>query len=246
LQHGFPDTPHTWSHLAPLLVDAGYRVVRPFGRGIHPSERPEGDAYAAEDLSGDLVGLIGALGEERAIIVGHDWGAGAAWGAAHLAPELIDKLVIVAIPHPATLKPRLQVLWGARHLVGLQLPGAAGRVRRGDFSGVRTFYERWSPGHEWPEEELESAKNAYAWPGCLEAALGYYRQLGRWPFRGRIEGVDTLVIGGLSDGVATQLDFERSVQRVPGAQVVMLPGGHFLHREHPEPFAEAVLAFLEE
>ena len=108
------------------------------------------------------------------------------------------------------------------------------------------MYERWSPGFEWPESEFEAAKNAYADPGTVNAALGYYRALGPWPFRGGVE-TPTLVIGGLTDGVATTLDFERSASRVNAAcTVTMLPGGHFLHREYPDPVAETILAWLAE
>ncbi|MCB9796404.1 MAG: alpha/beta hydrolase [Alphaproteobacteria bacterium] len=244
LQHGFPDTPHTWDAVTPRLVQAGFRVARPFGRGIAPSQRPEGDAYSVEDISQDLVSLIEALGEERAALVGHDWGASAVWGAGHLAPERISKLVAVAIPHPVVLKPTLGKLWGARHFVGFRLPGAVARFARDDFAAIRTMYERWSPGFDWPDAEFEAAKNAYSHPGCADAALGYYRRLGLWPFRGRVK-VDALVLGGQTDGVATEADFMASPKRVDGrCEVKMLPGGHFLHREHPEPFIEALLGFL--
>lgn len=244
LQHGFPDTAHTWDDVAPALVAAGFRVVRPFGRGIAPSEKPLADAFHVEDISADLVALIGALGEEKATLVGHDWGASAVWGAAHLAPERIHKLVAVAIPHPAAVRPTPVLAWRARHFVANKLPNAVRRFSANDFAEVRTLYERWSPGFEWPDSEFEAAKNAYAHPGCADAALGYYRRLGRWPFRGRVR-VNALVIGGLTDGALGSDAFEASGTRVDGpCQVKMLPGGHFLHREHPEPFIEALLEFL--
>lgn len=244
MQHGFPDTAHTWDEVVPGLVEAGYRVVRPFGRGIAPSERPAGDDFGVRALAEDLLGLIDALGEERATVVGHDFGAAAAWGLGHMAPERIDRLVLVAIPHPAAIRASLAKLWGVRHFLTNRMPWAEWRFRRGDYAEIRRMYERWSPEFDWPEEEFEAAKNAYAAPGCLDAALGYYRCLSGWPFRGRVS-VDTLVIGGRSDGVASAEDFERSARRVEGeCRVQMLPGGHFLHREHPEPFRTALLDYL--
>ncbi len=244
LQHGFPDTPHTWDHTAQALVHAGFRVVRPFGRGITPSEAPAGDAYGAQELGADILGIIEALGEPRAFVVGHDWGASAAWAAAHLAPERIIGLVAMAIPHPATLRPSPAKLWGARHFVAFRLTGAVQRFEAHDFAAIRTMYERWAPDFDWPDDEFAAAKNAYRKPGCARAALGYYRALGLWPFSGSVK-TDTLVIGGLTDGVATTADFERSRSRVEGpCEVRMLPGGHFMHREHPGPFVDALLDWL--
>lgn len=248
LVHGFPDTPHTWDELGPRFAALGYRVVAPFTRGYAPTEIPEGDAYSPADLGGDVVALIEALGAESAVVVGHDWGALAAYAAVHLAPERVDKLVTIAIPHPLTLKPDLKKVWGARHFVVLRLPGASKRWVASDKDGIRKMYERWSPGFEWPDSEFEAAANAYAAPGCAHAALGYYRCFSPSPppfMKGRID-VDTLVVGGLTDGVATAVDFERSPRRFKEGrcEVKMLPGGHFLHREHPDPFFEAVKAFL--
>ena len=84
-------------------------------------------------------------------------------------------------------------------------------------------------------------------PGSLTAALGYYRFLSprRTPgLRARI-GVPTLIVGGLTDGVATREDFEGSRARFTGeVRVEMVPGGHFLHREHPEAFLGVLLDFL--
>lgn len=247
--HGFPDTPRTWDVVGPRVAAAGFRVVAPYTRGIAPSQAPVGDAYDSDTLGTDVLALIEALGEAQAIVVGHDFGASAAYSAAGLQPERVRKLVTVAIPHPASLRPSLRKLWGVRHFFTHRLPGAARRFAAHDFAQVRTLYERWSPGFDWPDSELEAVKNAYAAEGCTRAALGYYRALSvSVPpgLRARIE-VPSLVVGGRTDGVADEADFRRSVQRFRGEiQVEMLPGGHFLHREHPEPFLEVLLAFLGE
>ncbi len=244
LQHGFPDTAHTWDDVVPALVAAGFRVVRPFGRGIAPSDVPPRDAYHVRDIAADVVGIIEALGEKTAMVVGHDWGAAAVWGAGHLAPERISKLVAVGIPYPTAVRPTPRKLWGARHFLSNKMPWATARFSKNDFAEMRAMYERWSPGFDWPDSEFESAKNAYAHPGCANAALGYYRRLGLWPFKGKVR-CDVLVVGGLSDGVVTADDFERSSRFVDGScRVEMLPGGHFLHREHPRPFIDGLLDFL--
>src|ERR1700683_576905 len=86
LVHGFPDTPHTWDRVMPEVARAGYRVVAPYTRGYHPTEIPPNGPFDADTLGRDLIGLIEALGEKQAIVVGHDFGAGAAYAAAAIAP----------------------------------------------------------------------------------------------------------------------------------------------------------------
>ena len=91
LLHGFPDTAHTWDEIAPRIAAKGYRIVAPFMRGYYPTQVPAVDADA-RTLSTDVLALIEALGERSAVVVGHDWGAAAAYGAAALAPERVTKL----------------------------------------------------------------------------------------------------------------------------------------------------------
>lgn len=247
LVHGFPDTARTWDLVGPALAADGYRVVAPFTRGYAPTSIPPDGRYDADTLAGDLAALVESLGASRVILVGHDWGAGAAYSLAGLHPERVQALVAVAVPHPAAIWPRPSLLWGVRHFVTLRLPGAADRFARDDFAGIRTLYERWSPTHEWPDSELDQAKNSFSSPGSLHAALGYYRALSPLPppgQRARIP-VPTLIIGGRDDGVVTAADFESSRGRFTGPiDIEMLPGGHFLHREHPGPFLAALRAFL--
>src|SRR5580658_6899218 len=90
LLHGFTDTAHTWDHLRPRLAAAGFRAVSPFMRGFHPTAIPDRDA-TQETLARDVLALIEALGETRAIVVAHDWGANAAYGAAALGPARMKK-----------------------------------------------------------------------------------------------------------------------------------------------------------
>ena len=247
LLHGFPDTARTWDVVGPALAADGFRVVAPYTRGYAPTSIPPDDRYDSDTLGEDVVALIAALGADAAAVVGHDWGASAAYTAAALSPERVRKLVTLAIPHPLSLRPSPGQIWGARHFLAFKLPGAARRFARDDFSGVRTVYERWSPGHAWPDAEWEAVKNTFSAPGSLDAAFGYYRDLSPRPSPGlrRRISVPTLILGGTSDGVARPADFEASRSRFTGpVEVQLLPGGHFLHREHPAPLLAALRAFL--
>ena len=186
--HGFPDTAHTWDDLRPRIAAKGYRAVSPFMRGYHPSGVPAVDADQ-ETLARDPLALISALGASEAVLIGHDWGASAAYGAAALGPDRVSKLITVAIPHPATLKPSPRKLWGARHFAAYKLPGAAKRFARNDFEALPAIYRRWSPTWSPPAEEFDAVRECFASPGSLDAAFGYYRKLS--PFPSRVaEGAD--------------------------------------------------------
>lgn len=248
LLHGFPDTAHTWDALRPRLAARGYRAVSPFLRGYHPTEVPRRDTNA-ETLAADAVALIAALGADDAIVVGHDWGALAAYGAAGLAPERVAKLVTVAIPHPATLRPTPAKVWGVRHFLVNRLPGAAARFARDDFAALPDLYKRWSPAWSPRAEEFMAVRACFAHRASLDAALGYYRTLS--PFlpkclRTRIT-VPTIAFAGLHDGLAEPDDFHHAARFFKSSYTVEeVPGGHFLHREHPDVFAERLLAHLPE
>ncbi|MEM6930173.1 MAG: alpha/beta hydrolase [Myxococcota bacterium] len=247
LVHGFPETPHTWRAIAPRLAAEGFWVVAPYTRGIAPSTRPRTGRYDSDALGRDIAALIGALGASQAIVIGHDFGAVAAYTAAALWPDRVGKLVTVGLPHPATLRPTLGKLWSGRHLLSHRLPGAAARMARHDFARIRTLYERWSPAFAWADGDFEAAKNAYAAPGCLEAALGYYRDWHPFVFGAGLQApiaVPTLIVGGTSDGSLDAADFEASRRRFTGlVDVAMTPGGHFLHREHPDALLDHVVPF---
>jgi pimeloyl-ACP methyl ester carboxylesterase len=246
LLHGFPDTAHTWGFVRPLIAARGFRAVSPFMRGYAPTEIPPRDADP-ETLARDAIGLIDALGGAPAIVIGHDWGALAAYGAASLAPEKIRRLITVAIPHPAAIPPTPKMAWAVRHFVAYKLPGAPRRFAARDFAALPAIYKRWSPAWNPPPEEFAEARACFADPRSLDAAMGYYRAL---PLsvprhlRGKI-AVPTVAFGGTDDPALTAAHYQRAASRFSNGYVVeMMPGGHFLHREHPQMFADKLLGHL--
>ena len=99
LCHGFPELAYSWRHQVPALVEAGYRVLAPDQRGYGGSSRPEPiEAYDIEHLTADLLGLLDDAGEEKAVFVGHDWGAVVVWEMAQLHPERMHGVVGMSVP----------------------------------------------------------------------------------------------------------------------------------------------------
>jgi pimeloyl-ACP methyl ester carboxylesterase len=112
LAHGFPELAWSWRHQLPALAEAGYRAVAPDQRGYGRSSRPASITdYDLEHLTGDLLGVLDDLGEERAVFVGHDWGAILVWQLALLAPERVAGVVGMSVPFvPRASAPPTQ-LW---------------------------------------------------------------------------------------------------------------------------------------
>ncbi|MGH2864055.1 MAG: alpha/beta fold hydrolase [Solirubrobacteraceae bacterium] len=97
--HGYPDTAWTWRHLMPELADAGWRAVAPFTRGYAPTSVPVDGNYQTGALIADANALHGALGATpESVLIGHDWGAVAAYGAASHRPQRWSRVVTLAIP----------------------------------------------------------------------------------------------------------------------------------------------------
>ena len=100
LCHGFPESWYSWRHQLQALATAGYHAVAPDLRGFGQSDRPpKVEAYDIFQLTGDLVGLVNALGEGPAMIVGHDWGAMIAWHAVLFRPDLFRALALLSVPY---------------------------------------------------------------------------------------------------------------------------------------------------
>lgn len=101
LLHGFPECWYTWRHQFTVLVEAGYHVVAPDQRGYGQtgSSREAVEKYTRLHLAGDIIGLLDELGEQRTVVVGHDWGAVVAWDLAMMRPDRVRGVVALNFPY---------------------------------------------------------------------------------------------------------------------------------------------------
>jgi len=141
LCHGFPHIWYSWRHQLPALAEAGFHVVAPDQRGYGKTDRPERiEAYDILQLTGDIVGLVHALGEERAFIVGHDWGCRVAWTCALLRPDMFDALVLLSVPYHPRSQERIRPTEAMKRMAGdrefyqlyFQEPGKAEKEMEAD------------------------------------------------------------------------------------------------------------------
>lgn len=99
LAHGFPELAYSWRHQIPVLAEAGYHVLAPDQRGYGGSSRPDAiEAYNIRELTTDIVGLLDDVGAERAVWIGHDWGAPVVWHAPLLHPDRVAAVAALSVP----------------------------------------------------------------------------------------------------------------------------------------------------
>jgi pimeloyl-ACP methyl ester carboxylesterase len=155
LCHGFPELAYSWRHQLPTLAAAGFRAIAPDQRGYGGTDRPAAVTdYDIHHLTGDLVGLLDALGLERAVFAGHDWGGNVAWMMPLLHPARTAGVIGVNTPYfprpaapPITL---MRAIWGENYyMVHFQKPGEAdGRLARDVPRVFRQLMRSGVPLHE--------------------------------------------------------------------------------------------------
>lgn len=259
--HGFPDTAHSWRHLLPVLASVGYHAVAPFMRGYAPTSIPTDGRYQTALLSRDVLALIEALGSPRAAVIGHDWGAVAAHGAAILAPDRVRKLVTLAVPHRnvgialATSYDQQRRSW---YMFFFQSPLADMAVAANDHAFLDRLWRDWSPGWEAPAEDIAALKTCFRTGGVTAAALGYYRAMfdpakqdpALAADQMRVSAaevlVETLYLHGAEDGcIGVEVARGMEPAYAKGLRKVIVEGaGHFLHLERPRVVNDAIREFL--
>ena len=184
LAHGFPELAYSWRHQIPALAEAGYHVLAPDQRGYGASSRPDAiEAYNIHELTADIVGLLDDVGAERAVWVGHDWGASVVWNAPLLHPDRVAAVAALSVPPlPRARRPPTQAFRRAFgenffYILYFQQPGVADAELNGDparfmrrmMGGVRALDDQsaamrmLAPGPEGFIDRLPEPAELPAW-----------------------------------------------------------------------------------
>ncbi|WP_370327852.1 alpha/beta fold hydrolase [Euzebya sp.] len=250
--HGFPDGPWTFDHLAAALVDAGFRVIRPWLRGHGPSTAPPRRVAPLPDLVDDVEGLATALDLDRPALVGHDWGAVIGWVSASRPDPPWSAVAALAIP-PLPVQARaaldpVQALHRSGYMWWMQVPGVERLLPR----IADRLYARWSPGWDPPEGHMARVRDLLAHPATARAAVAPYRWIlpavltGRYPAdRRAVPAIPVRYLHGADDTCFPASAAERARRVLPTGSVEVVHGaGHFLHLERPEVVTPILLDFL--
>jgi len=258
--HGFPDTAHTWRHLLPELAAAGFRAVAPFSRGYAPTQIPADGRYQIGALVRDANALHEALGGDTdAVLVGHDWGALATYGAVAHQPDRWRRAVTAAVPPTGSIGmslltyAQLQRSW---YMFFFLSPLAEVALPLDDHSFIDQLWRDWSPGYDgaW---DVARVKESIGDPDRMVAAIGTYRAT----YDASLQVPElsdeqtaallptpkpTLYLHGRDDGcmllssIGSPLDF-----MAEGSEMEIVDGtGHFLHLERPDVVNARIVGFL--
>lgn len=270
LLHGFGEFWWSWRHQLHGLADAGYRAVAVDLRGYGESDKPP-RGYDGWTLSGDVAGLVKALGERQADVVGHAWGGMLAWTLAALHPRLVRTITVVSAPHPLALREAVRrTAWRGRpanqalalsHVFAAQLPlWPEHRLTVDGGLELERLFRRFS-GAQWQRsadfgEAVAVHRRAMLVTGVAHSALEYYR----WAMRSQLRSdgrrfaaevdrrvpMPVLQLHGAADPNMLEATARASTSWCgPHSVYRPLPDvGHFPHQEAPDEVTEALTDFV--
>lgn len=259
--HGFPDHAYSFVSQMDYFSNLGYRVVAPFMRGYSPTDTPKG-SYQTAQLGLDVLALIEALGEEEAVLFGHDWGAATAYAASIIDPSKITKLITAAVPFGSQFQlafvNNFEQQKRSWYMFFFQTALAEFSVANDNFLFIDKLWENWSPNYQAPKAYMDSLKQTLSSEGCLSSALEYYRQtfnsdkhdsnlesmqqkVGSGPIN-----VPAIYLHGEQDGcIGMELCEGMSDFFTKGFELHLIENaGHFMHLERPDCINEIIKDFI--
>lgn len=246
LLHGFPDTGELWRHQVPALVRGGFRAIVPDMRGRGRTDRPEAvEAYRLSTIVRDVIGILDALQVQRAHVVGHDWGAAVAWLVAALAPDRVDRLVVLSAGMPGAMtRSTLDALQKGWYRILVLFNGVSEELlQRDDWYLLRELLQ----GAADTETYIETLSE----PGALSAGLNWYRAnlspesivfpQARLP----LVQASTLGIWSTGDLYLSEEAMTRSKDRVAGGwRYERFEGSHWIPLDQADRLNALLLDFL--
>ena len=252
LLHGFPECWYSWRHQIAALAPR-YRIVAPDLRGYHETEAR--GPYDTDTLQQDVLELIEALGEERAHIVGHDWGGAIAWLLAIEHPEAVRSLAVCNIPHPALFQRGLRSWTQLRrswYMAFFQLPWVPERLlAAGNYRRMARALFAGAPEGTYTRDDVRFYVESWRKHG-LTGPINWYRALLRHPrrapeSRSHDQCAGQTLIWGENDP-ALGKELTRGTDRyVEDLRVHYLPqAGHFVQQDAPDEVSALLLTHLRE
>ena len=251
--HGFPEFWYSWRKQIPEFAQ-DHKVVALDLRGYNDSDKPAAkEAYVMTEFVADVKGVIEGLGYDRCTLVGHDWGGAIAWNFAYAYPNLVEKLIILNLPHPAKFAQGLltpQQLLRSSYIFFFQIPVLPEvLIQLSDYKALETAFLGMAVNkNAFTQEDIDAYKDAFAKRGVVTAALNYYRnvtQQGLTQKDWSILDVPTLMIWGENDtALGKELTYNTD-QYVRDFQLKYISNcSHWVQQEKPELVNQYIREFI--
>ena len=250
--HGFPECWYSWRHQMQAVADAGFRAWAPDLRGYNLTSKPRGvEAYHYSALTLDVEELLNAARANRAIIVGHDWGAIVSWWFAMDYSERVEKLVIMNVPHPGKVPDGLRNprQWLKSYYIGaFQIPYLPEKwIAKNARRMAKSIRHMATRRDAFSDEDIAQYARAIAQPDAMHCALNYYRAWVRWGIWRRIKPIDvpTLMLWG-EDDVALSKELTYGTEKfVRDFRMHYIPNcGHWVQNEAAEEVNRELVQFI--
>lgn len=260
LLHGFPEFWYGWTKQIPALAAADFRLWIPDQRGYNLSDKPDGiSSYQIDYLARDILGLIDAAGEEKAFIVGHDWGAAVAWHIATCYPGWVNKMVILNVPHPSVMVNVVQrnfsQLRKSWYIFFFQIPGLPERLlKQNEFAFLRNALLNTSNPGSFSQGDLNHYLDAWKQPGTLTGMVNWYRAIFKGSLTNRRNSqtapsnkisVPTLMLWGVNDIALIRELAQPSIDLCTEGKLDFIEQAtHWVQHDEPELVSQAIIDFF--
>lgn len=253
--HGFPEFWYSWRKQISEFA-SNYKVVAIDLRGYNDSDKPtQQSAYVMAELIQDVKGVIQGLGYDRCILIGHDWGGAIAWNFAYAYPTLLDRLIVLNLPHPARFAQGLrtpQQIMRSSYILFFQIPVLPELLLQAhDYEAIASIFKGMAIDKSaFTAADLEAYKDAVAKRGALTAMLNYYRNIFQQGLTQTDWGIlttPTLMIWGENDtALGRELTYgtEAYVQNLRIRYIANC--SHWVQQEQPEQVNQYIHEFLEQ
>lgn len=250
--HGFPEFWYSWRHQIPEFAK-NYKVVALDLRGYNESDKPQQQsAYVMSELVKDVEGVIQGLGYDRCVLVGHDWGGAIAWNFAYAHPEMVERLIVLNLPHPAKFAEGLRTpgqLLRSWYAFFFQVPALPEfLIQWSDYQVIESAFKGMAINKSaFTQADIEAYKDAASRRGALTAMLNYYRKAftnvmsGDWS----VLQVPTLMIWGEEDTALGKELTYGTEKYVRDFQIRYIPKcSHWVQQEQPALVNQYMREFL--
>lgn len=256
LLHGFPEFWCGWKKQINVLAEGGYRVVVPDQRGYNLSEKPKGlGNYTLDVLRDDIVGVIEFFQREKAVVIGHDWGALVAWHLASTRAAYVEKVIPINVPHPAVFMGNMikhpSQLFRSSYILFFQTPVIPEKIlSANDFKVMKEMMLHSANPYAFSKSDIRQYKAAWSQRNAITSMLNWYRALRVGSMKQISEESITVpvkMIWGRRDPFLSFAFAKESMDLCEDGRLTMVDEAtHWIQHEQPEILNKLILESLGE